>query len=201
MKIPASTVPWTIVLAGLALAPFTAQAQTQAPSALGTSGALAPGDEVRVYWYDRYATASSFRHLRAQTFDLLRIEQGQLVGRRGERIHVIETGTVRSLQRRIGTRPASAPAMAAGSAGGFAAAFVVGTLVAASNADAVNVGLSAGVLVGAPLGAVVAWLASRSRGIYEEVHLPGASGRWAAALHPGRIDAVGLPCGVRTRHL
>lgn len=175
MRTSASISVWTIALAIAALTPRPAATQANAPTPSYETGALAAGDEVRVYWYDRYSTVSAFPQLRAQTLDLVRLEPGQLVGRRGVRIVVIDTGAVRSLQRRIGTRPASAPATVAGSAAGFAAAFLAGSIATGSDGGAVDAGLSAGVLVGAPLGALVAWLSSRSRGIYEEVSLPSAS--------------------------
>jgi hypothetical protein len=57
--------------------------------------------------------------------------------------------------------------------------------------DRVDSGLSTGVLLGAPVGALVAWAASRSRGIYEDVPFPDLRVRRAAASGRAHLDLLG----------
>jgi len=148
-----------------------------APGLLGAQarGPLRPGDEIRVSWYDGgWGTqVGAYSAVRSQTLDFVALDQSQLVGTSRERLYIIQTSSLRDVRRRIGTKPAAAPAMVAGSAAGFAAAFVIGALSSRDGGDAVNAGLSAGVLIGAPVGALVAWMSSRSRPIYEDVGIPG----------------------------
>jgi hypothetical protein len=64
--------------------------------------------------------------------------------------------------------------MVIGSAGGFATGFLAGVLTGgieggSASVDRVDAGVTTAVLIGAPLGALIAWAASRSRGIYEDV--------------------------------
>jgi len=158
-----------------AAAIFCQPASAQTP--FGAGPRVETGDELLVVWYDPFWTASVglFETVRRARLDLVRLDSRQLVGRDRGHTYFIETSSLRSLQRRVGTKPASAPAMVAASAGGFAAAFLVGAVVGSSGGgDGINTGLSSGVLVGAPLGAIVAWIASRSRGIYESVPVPSA---------------------------
>lgn len=133
-----------------------------------------PGDEIRVRWNDPVPSPLSFSAMHVQTMRLLSLDGNQLVGKRDDRLYVIGTGTLKSLERRIGTRPASAPEMVLGSGAGFVAGFVLGALTSRfdGSSGAMNAGLSTGVLLGAPLGALVTWISSRSRGIYEDVFVP-----------------------------
>jgi hypothetical protein len=52
-------------------------------------------------------------------------------------------------------------------------------------------GLSTGVLVGAPVGALVAWAASRSRGIYEDVPFPDFRFSRPEASGRAHLDLLG----------
>ncbi|MSR19899.1 MAG: hypothetical protein EXR91_02835 [Gemmatimonadetes bacterium] len=162
-----------LALALLAFAPSPAVAQSTV--------ALAPGDDVRVAWFEQSPTFTAFRVVRIESFDVVRSDENQLLGRRGQKVFLIDPGALRTVQRRIGTKPVSAPEVVLGSGAGFALGFLVGALGASANGsgDVANAGLSSGVLLGAPLGAFVAWVASRSRGIYEdvEVHRLGLSRR------------------------
>ena len=115
------------------------------------------------------------RLLRQERLELVSVGDGHLMGRRGAGVLVVRATSIKRLERQIGTKPASAPAMAIGSAAGFAGGFVLGALFASADptvngsSDTMNFGLSSGVLIGAPLGAIVAWLASRARPIYQDV--------------------------------
>lgn len=165
------------------------------------TAALSPGDRIRVRWDDGSWSPYSLAPLRSATLDLVFLDETLLVGRRGERLVLINAQSIRSMQRRIGTRPASAPAMVIGSGAGFAAAFLAGAFKAAvdpsvnDTGGVVNAGLSAGVLIGAPLGALVAWLNALSHPIYEDIgiaHLtPGV------AMEPS--GAVGVSLAISTR--
>jgi len=193
-KAASSALPFIAVLTALALTATHAQAQ---------SGAHAlSGEEVRVSWYDHLGSGGTFPAARSMTLRLVSMDEGQLVGRSGDRLYVLDTRSIRRLQRRIGTKPASAPAMVAGSAGGFAAGFLIGTFGADASRgrSTVDAGLSMGVLVGAPLGAFIAWVSSRSRGIYEDVTVPRAVRvrvRTVASVSP--TGRVGLAVTVRSR--
>jgi hypothetical protein len=128
-----------------------------------------PGETLLVSWQDR-AFIGTPRAYRRQELQLVRANGLQLIGRRDGRTYLIERSAITRLRRRIGTRPATAPEIVTGSAIGFGAAFLLGAM--SSPGDRADIGLSRGVLVGAPLGALVAWVRSRSRGIYEDAILP-----------------------------
>jgi hypothetical protein len=149
---------------------------------------LTPGEMVIVTWRDAaiIGVANPPSTRRVVVVDA---NDTRLIGRFGGRTYIIEPGTISRVRRRIGTRPATAPEMVAGSGIGFAAGFVVGVL--GSNDDRVDTGLSTGVLLGAPVGALVAWAASRSRGIYEDVPFPAVRVRRAAASGRAHVDLRG----------
>lgn len=161
-------------IAFVLLCPTTARAQSAV--AEGNAGPRVGEQLVVTYVTDRLGPlVNNFR--RTIYIRFVMIDGGRLVGQDGDRYFSIDTASIRTVKRRIGTKPASAPAMALGSAAGFAAGFLVGAVSHSTRPDvrggqtAVNRGLSTGVLVGAPLGAFVAWVASRSRPIYEEVRI------------------------------
>lgn len=189
MKTRTHTVIPSLAVALLLWCPATAWAQP-APSFAGSEPRA--GEQLVVtYVTDRFGPlANSYR--RTVHIEFLMMDGGRLVGRDGDRYFSVDTRSIRSVRRRIGTKPASAPAMALGSAAGFAAGFVMGAvshprrLDASGGQSAVNRGLSAGVLVGAPLGALVAWVASRSRPIYEDVQIGRARPSVAMSLS-GRV--------------
>lgn len=135
---------------------------------------LSVGEEVRVRW--NLAGANSFAHQLPQNTvgELVDYNSAAVLLRRGPHFVSVPMSSIRTLERRIGTKPASAPAMVIGSGLGFLAGFAGGVLLAhadpaRSGQDIMDTGISAGVLVGAPLGALVAWMNSRQRGIYERV--------------------------------
>ena len=153
------------VLLACLLAPAAAQAQ---------SSAVRPGDEIRVSWWDPYASSYAYNMPRTTTAEVVDFNGNALMIKRGKRIFTVQMSEVRNLQRRVGTKPASAPTMVVSSAAGFAAGFALGALTGGlegggGDVDRVNAGLTTGVLIGAPVGALVAWISSRSRGIYEDV--------------------------------
>jgi hypothetical protein len=174
--------PWT---------PGAASAQSTRP--------LSPGDSVLVTWTvpgpSAYSLYSFGAYTERATLELVSIRAGRLTGLRvrgrGRQngLVIVDTGHIRSVQRRIGTKPTVAPAMVYGSAAGFVAGFLGGawnssmTSTVNGSSDAVDAGLRSGVLIGAPLGAAIAWLASRSRGIYENVAVVGL--RPTVAVTPG----------------
>ena len=154
---------------------------------------LAPGDEVRVRWDDPRRGAHGLMSGRVAKLEVVSVDGWQLVGRRGGQTLSIPYSTMARLERRVGTRPNRAPEMVIGSSAGFAAGFLVGALNGAadptiSGGAAVNRGLSTGVLIGAPLGALIAYMRSRSRGIYEDVGVA----RIAPAVLPGDDGSVRL---------
>src|SRR5688572_8130068 len=122
--------------------------------------ALTPGETVIISWHDPalVGTSSAFR---AQRFVVVRADDSQVIGRRDGRTYVMERRSIARMRRKIGTRPATAPEMVAGSAIGFATGFLLGAMSASE--DRTDAGLSTGVLLGAPAGALVAWISSRSR--------------------------------------
>ena len=145
-----------------------------AVAAEGQDGPLKPGEEVRISWWDPAVPTYAFNAPRVVTAEVIDYNGDSLMLRRGDRVFTVTLAQTRSIKRRIGTRPASAPAMVGGSAAGFAAGFALGALTGGlegggADVDRVQSGLTTGVLIGAPLGALVAWLASRSQGIYEDV--------------------------------
>jgi len=188
------------LLASLApVAPAAGQstAATDARPFTADLGARA-GDEIVVSWIDPVAERGG-PYVRNEVLQLMSFDGRHIVGKRGHRVVVVDANSIRRLQRRVGTKPASAPAMVAGSAAGFAAGFLLGMTDAdpSRGRSAVDAGLTGGVLVGAPLGAIVAWLASRSRGIYEDVDVGGRRVTSAARVSPS--GAVGLAISVGTR--
>jgi hypothetical protein len=139
----------------------------------GQTRGLEPGDEVRIRW-SSVGYSYGFDTYRVAVGDVVDYSGSHIMLRRGQRFFTVPMRSVRTLERRIGTKPASAPAMVSGSAAGFTAGFVVGVMTGGINGstpgfDRVDAGLQTGVLIGAPIGAFVAWLASRSRGIYEGI--------------------------------
>jgi hypothetical protein len=139
-------------------------------AATAQAAPLAPGETVLLSWRDPVVVgALNPHHVRRVT--VVRANDRQVVARLDGRTQVIDGSTITRIRRKIGTHPATAPEMVAGSAIGFGAGFLVGAMGA--GVDRVDAGLSTGVLLGAPAGALIAWLASRSRGIYEDVPLPG----------------------------
>jgi hypothetical protein len=135
---------------------------------------LQAGEEVRISWWDPTVPAYAFDAPRVITAEVIDYNGDAVMLRRGDRVFTVPMSQTRSIKRRIGTKPASAPAMVGGSAAGFAAGCALGALTGGlegggADVDRVQSGLTMGVLIGAPLGAVVAWMASRSRGIYEDV--------------------------------
>jgi hypothetical protein len=170
MKTMTRTRIWRLTLILSACAPSLTSAQSK-PLPV-------PGEELRVSWNDPFGTLGGITtHM--QSLEIVRVDQHQLVGRRGKTVYVIDSGTLTRLQRRIGTKPATASEMVMGSGVGFALGFLVGAISARANgsSDAMNAGLSTGVLIGAPVGALVTFIASRSRGIYEDVFVPKPLGR------------------------
>lgn len=149
---------------------------------------LTPGETVVVTWRDP-AMVGVANPPATRRVVVVGADASRLIGRFDGRTFIIERGTVVRVRRRIGTRPATAPEMVAGSAIGFATGFLVGALGAPD--DRVDLGLSTGVLLGAPMGALVAWAASRSRGIYEDIPFPDLRVRRAAASGRAHLDLVG----------
>jgi hypothetical protein len=169
----------SVLLLGLALSSLLS---SSTPAAVAAQVApLTPGETVLVSWHEPVVTASS-NPFRVRSVTVLRADDAQIVGRLDGRTYVIERRTIARIRRRIGTRPATAPEMVAGSAIGFGTGFLIGAM--STGTDRMDTGLSTGVLLGAPAGALVAWLASRSRGIYEDVPLPDVR---AARTPSGRV--------------
>lgn len=142
--------------------------------AFAQSAGLRAGDEVRVSWWDGYVSSYAYQMPRTTTAEVLDVSGDALMLRRGDRVFTVRASELRSVQLRVGTKPASAPAMVIGSAAGFAAGFALGALTGGiegggAGVDRMDAGLTTGVLIGAPIGALVAWATSRSRGIYEDV--------------------------------
>lgn len=156
-----------------ALAPITLQAQA--------TTALVPGEEVRIRW-DLGGT-SSFAHNYTQVTiaEVMDVSASHLMLRRGTRVFTVPFRSVRSLERRVGTRPASAPRMVVGSGLGFLGGMAFGLIHGEADSSiesSSDFGLSMGVLVGAPIGALIAWATSRERGIYERVGVGDLVSGW-----------------------
>jgi hypothetical protein len=175
---------------------FVAFLLTTPVPAIAQSSALSDGEEVRIRWRIPYDHSYG---LPLQRFTVGKVVDQTsthiMVERRG-RFMTVPIASVSSVERRIGTKPATAPAMVMGSGIGFAAGFAAGAILSSldrssQDGDAVDKGLSTGVLLGAPLGALFVYAASRSRGIYEPVDMAGL--RPTLAVDPsGRV-------GVRVR--
>jgi len=159
---------------------------------------IVPGDEVRIRW--SYDGTSSFAHTVTQSAiaEVVDVSPSHVMLRRGGRNFTVPLRTVRTLERRVGTKPASAPRMVIGSGLGFLGGMAFG--LASAQADptienAGDYGLSMGVLVGAPIGALVAWITSRERGIYERVGMRQLVQGWTVDPS-GRVGlTVRLPGG------
>ncbi len=159
---------------------------------------IEPGDEVRIRW--SYDGSSSFAHTVTQVAiaEVVDVSPSHVMLRRGGRNFTVPMGTVQSLERRIGTKPASAPRMVIGSGLGFLGGVAFGIISAQADPtieNASDYGLSMGVLLGAPVGALVAWATSRERGIYERVGVRQLVSGWT--VDPtGRVGlTVRLPGG------
>jgi hypothetical protein len=179
---------WAARRTGYAIAVAAAANLLGAGALTAQPAPLTPGETVVVTWRDPtiigVANPPSTRRV-----VIVGADDTQLIGRFDGRMYIIERGSITRVRRRIGTRPATAPEMVAGSAIGFATGFLVGAL--GSSHDRVDSGLSTGVLLGAPVGALVAWAASRSRGIYEDVPFPDVRVRRTAASGRAHLDLLG----------
>jgi hypothetical protein len=178
------TKPWSACAAALVVTSHLAA--TSGLSAQPTP--LTPGETVVVTWRDPAVIGASNLSSTRQVI-VVGADPSGLIGRFDGRTYIIERSSVVRMRRRIGTRPATAPEMVAGSALGFATGFLVGAMGATE--DRVDLGLSTGVLLGAPVGALVAWAASRSRGIYEDVPFPDVRVRRAASSGRAHVDMLG----------
>ncbi|MDH3270304.1 MAG: hypothetical protein OEN56_03165 [Gemmatimonadota bacterium] len=146
--------------------------QTIAAQATG----LAPGDEVRVRWEYAGRPSYAFGYTRSAIARVVDVSPSHLTLRRGNRDFVVPVRGVQTLERRVGTRPASAPRMVIGSGLGFLGGVAIGVLRAEADPtieSSGDFGLSMGVLIGAPVGALIAYVTSRERGIYEPVGVAG----------------------------
>lgn len=173
---------------------------TSPPALHAQTDGIHPGDEVRVSWWDPYGSGSSYQMPRMTTAEVIDFNGNALMLKRGSHIFTVPVSEVRSVQRRVGTKPASAPAMVAGSAAGFATGYLIGALSGgiqggSSDVDRAEAGLTTGVLIGAPVGALVAWLASRSRGIYQEV--PFSDMLAGVVVHPNGSVGLSIKAGGR----
>lgn len=188
-----------LAAAVLAAVPCATAAQTPARFAARAFSMPSPGDELSVT-YDTDRNGALVRNYRATARGTLKgVSDGYLILDTQSGTVVIQVSSIRTLRRRIGTRPASAPAMALGSAAGFAAGYLIGALSyrerASGTSSASNNGLAVGVLLGAPAGALIAWLASRSRPIYEDLGL----GSTVPIVSHDPSGAVGVSLSVSTR--
>jgi hypothetical protein len=178
------------------------------PASAQTASTFVPpeprvGERLTVTYFTNPSGPLAYNYLKTVHVDFLMFDGGRLVGQLRSRPFAIGTESIRTVRRRIGTKPTSAPAMVLGSAGGFAAGFLIGAVAyspdrsRASNpsgaSSAVNRGLSTGVLVGAPLGALMAWVASRSRPIYEEIQIGGSRPAVAVSLSGRTRLSVTIP--------
>lgn len=161
---------------GIALLLAFASVATPVKTTAQAQPVVESGDRIRVMW--REGVTSPFHsYLRSDHLDLVLIDRTRLIGRDGERVRVIPLSQVASVQRRVRTRPATAPEIVIGSAVGFAAGFTLGALKSIVDPSVegssviINDGVMAGALIGAPLGAVAAFLNSKARPLYEEIGL------------------------------
>ncbi len=201
MKMRAATVSLSLAITLGLGGPDAATAQ-DGGGPFGSSPAAAfSGEEILVTYVLDWSGPSPLQAIRTVRLELVGIEADRLLGRYRGQLMVIDRRSIRGMKRRIGTKPASAPAMVVGSAAGFAAGFLLGSLAhqadpyGVNDRSAVDDGLVAGVLIGAPLGALAAWAVSRSRPIYEDVGLVVVRPRVAVAPD-GQVDfAFSIPTG------
>jgi hypothetical protein len=191
MKTLARTLAVRLVFSLLLAVPVPSLAQTSA---------LSNGEEVRVRWVLRSDQTYGFPVHRSVVGEVIDQGPGHIMVKRKGQFVTVPLGRLTSVERRIGTKPASAPAMVLGSGIGFAAGFLAGVVAGsldrtAEEGDTFDNGLVTGVLFGAPIGALVVYAASRSRGIYEAVDM--ASALPAVAIKP--TGRVGLSMRVATR--
>jgi len=194
MKTLSHTVLSALTLALIVAGPTHALAQSTGEA----SRTLTAGEELLVTYDtgDFGSFSQSYRRtVRAEFVDM---DGGRMLVRVRDQLLLIDTRSIRSVRRRIGTKPASAPAMALGSAAGFGAAFLIGVAMyddggPGSTSSATNSGLAAGVLIGAPVGALVAWMVSRSRPLYESVDIGGARPRVVIRRSGGVSFSFSLP--------
>ena len=160
----------------------------------------AKGDRVRVVWRESWGSLYHSQ-VRIAHLDLVLLDRAKLIGRRGDRVEVIPLDQVSLVQKRVGTRPATAPEMVIGSAAGFAAAFAAGAIKAIADptvegsSAVIDDGLVAGVLIGAPLGALAAYLRSRARPLYEDIGFGDAQ----PVVVPTRTGGVGFGISLPSR--
>lgn len=178
---------FVVMLLGSAAVPTAAQ-----------NGPVQPGEEVRIRW--EYGSAYGYLGGYWQTAvgEVVDANPTHIMLRRGERFFTVPLSSVVTLERRVGTKPASAPRMVVGSGLGFLGAMAFGILQGQADPtieSPVDYGLSMGVLVGAPVGALVAWATSRERGIYERVGLRQLVSGWTIGAD-GRVGlTVQVPGG------
>lgn len=179
MKSLIRTLVQGLAAALLLVTPCVVSAQTSSRYSSQTFTIPDVGDELRVT-YDSNRNGALIHNYRGVVRGRLKmISDGYLVIDSRNGTVVVAMSSVRGIERRVGTKPASAPAMALGSATGFVAGYLIGSLTykesTSSTSSASNNGLAVGVLLGAPAGALVAWLASRSRPLYEDMSLGSAT--------------------------
>lgn len=160
--------------------------------------ALQPGDEVRVRWEHEAAHGFLGGYQQSAVAEIVDANATHLMLRRNQRFFTVPLSSVRTLERRVGTKPASAPRMVIGSGLGFLGAVAFGILRGEADStieSSTDYGLSMGVIVGAPIGALVAWATSRERGIYERVGVRELVSGWT--IDPsGRVGlTVNVPGG------
>ena len=148
--------------------------------AIAQSSALSDGEEIRIRWRLPYDHSYGLPVQRLTVGKVVDQTSSHIMVERSGQFMTVPIASVTSVERRIGTRPASAPAMVMGSGIGFAAGFAAGAILSSldrtsESGDAVDKGLTTGVLLGAPIGALFVYAASRSRGIYAPVDLAGLS--------------------------
>jgi len=146
--------------------------------AIAQSSALSDGEEVRIRWRAAYDYSYGFSTQRLTVGTVVDQTRSHILVKQRGRFLTVPMASVTSLERRIGTKPATAPAMVKGSGIGFAAGFLAGFVASsldrtAESGDRVSSGITTGVLLGAPIGALFVYANSRSKGIYEPVEMAG----------------------------
>lgn len=161
-------------------------------------GPIQPGEEVRIRWEYGSAYGYAGGYQQSAIGEVVDATSTHLMLRRGQRFFTVPLGSVRTLERRVGTKPASAPRMVIGSGLGFLGAMAFGILRGEADPtidSSMDYGLSMGVLAGAPIGALVAWATSRERGIYERVGVRQLVSGWTIDPN-GRVGlTVNVPGG------